>query len=108
MEHSGEEPTESRFNGRTGEWLRTLMILAVAAVVAFFAARIETNDRIAETNKQIAEVNGRVNVSVATEISHFEEVQRSLLRIERFMERIEATGADRRTGEPYAVQGRQR
>lgn len=99
---------ESRFNGKTGEWLRALMLLAVAAVIGFFASRLDTNDRIAETNRKIADVSGRVDVAVARDEARFEEVQRGLLRIERFMERIEATGQDRQTGEPYAVQGRRR
>ena len=81
-------------NGKTGEIVRYLIGLGVAGVVAYFTA--------------IGALQERVSRVETLEQSHFEEVQRSLQRIERFMERIEATGADAKTGEPYRVQGQQR
>jgi len=99
---------KSRFNGKTGEWLRFLLAASASLVIAYYSAQAVVNDKIADTQRQIAQVNGRVDVAITKEESHFEEVQRSLLRIERFMERIEATGADRATGEPYEVQRRSR
>lgn len=97
-------------NGKTGELVRYALGLGLAAVVAYFTA--------------IGALQERVSKVETLEQSHFEETQRSLLRIERTMERlesasteqqerianaierIEATGADRRTGEPYNIQKR--
>lgn len=98
----------SQANGKTGELLRYVIGLALAAIVAYFSGQIATNKTIADTNERVSTTNGHVSVIESREQSHFEEVQRSLIRIERFMERIEATGADRRTGEPYAAQGQRR
>lgn len=88
----------SSLNGRTGELLRYLIGLALAGIVAYYTAQIQTEHRLTQADGDLAAVK-------TLEQAHFDETQRSLVRIERFMERIEATGADRRTGEPYAVQG---
>lgn len=91
----------SQANGKTGELLRYVIGLAMAALVAYFTAQIQTEHRLTQTDGNVAAIK-------TLEQAHFEEVQRSLIRIERFMERIEATGADRQTGEPYAIQRGQR
>lgn len=90
-------PHQQPLNGRTGELVRYLIGLGLAAVVAYFTA-------IGQLRESQTETNGKLSVIDQREQSHFEEVQRSLIRIERFMERIEANGQDRRTGEPYSVQ----
>lgn len=90
-------PAARDTGSKAGDWTRFLLAAACAAIVAYFTA-------LGEVNREIAKTNGRVDVAVTKEQSHFEEVQRSLVRIERFMERIEATGSDRLTGEPYSVQ----
>lgn len=86
-------------NGKTGELVRYLIGIGVAAMVAYFTAQNQTEHRLTQTDGQVAAIK-------ALEEAHFQEVQRSLVRIERFMERIEATGQDRSTGEPYSIQGR--
>ncbi len=85
-------------NGKTGEMVRYVIALAIAGFVAYFTAQKQVDNRIAVTESNVAVIK-------TLEQSHFDEVQRSLLRIERAIERIEATGADARTGEPYRVQG---
>ncbi len=84
-------------NGRTGELVRYLIGLGLAGMVAYFTAQIQTEHRLTQTDGEVANIK-------TLEQAHFEEVQRSLIRIERFMERIEATGQDRSTGEPYSLQ----
>ena len=86
--------TGGPLNGKTGEYVRYLIGMGIAALVAYFTAQGALQERVSKVE--------------TLEQSHFEEVQRSLQRIERFMERIEATGADAKTGEPYRVQGSQR
>lgn len=88
----------SPLNGRTGEMVRYLIGLAIAGLVAYYTAQIQTEHRLTQATGDLTAVK-------TLEQAHFDEVQRSLVRIERFMERIEATGADRRTGEPYSVNG---
>jgi hypothetical protein len=88
-------------NGKTGEVIRYLIGLGVAGIVAYYTAQIQTEHRLTQTDGDVATIK-------TLEQAHFEEVQRSLIRIERFMERIEATGQDRSTGEPYSVQGSRR
>lgn len=78
-------------NGKTGEMLRWVIGLMIAGLVYYFSG--------------IGALQERVSKVETLEESHFQEVQRSLVRIERFMERIEATGADAKTGEPYRIQG---
>lgn len=53
----------------------------------------------------------RMTAVETTQKNNFDDVQRSLTRLERgqemlqqAMQRIEATGQDRRTGEPYSLQ----
>jgi hypothetical protein len=84
-------------NGKTGEYVRYLIGLGLAAMVAYFTAQTSTEHRMTQTNGDVAAVR-------QLEQAHFEETQRSLLRIERAIERIEATGQDRATGEPYSLQ----
>jgi predicted ribosomally synthesized peptide with SipW-like signal peptide len=84
-------------NGKTGEWVRLLIAMAVAGTVAYFTAQTEIERRMTQTDGQVAAVK-------ALEQAHFEEVQRSLIRIERAVERIEGNGVDRRTGEPFSLQ----
>lgn len=93
--------TGGPFNGKTGELVRYLIGMGVAALVAYYTAQMQIEHRMTSTD-------GDVAVIKTLEQSHFEEVQRSLTRIERAIERIEATGADSKTGEPYRVQGSQR
>ncbi len=84
-------------NGKTGEFIRYLLALVLAGTVAYFTAQNQIEHRLTSTD-------GDVAVIKTLEQSHFEEVQRSLTRIERAIERIEETGADAKTGEPYHVQ----
>lgn len=89
--------SESRFNGKTGEMIRWILTMAFGALVSYFAA-------MSALKQQIADTNQRVSIVETKEDLHYQEVQRTLLRIEQFMEHIEATGQDRRTGEPYSLQ----
>lgn len=89
--------SESRFNGKTGELLRYIAALVIAGIVAYYTAQIKTENHMGKTDSDVA-------VLKTLEQSHFDEMQRSLTRIERAIERIEATGADVRTGEPYRLQ----
>lgn len=83
-------------NGKTGEWVRWLLVLAFAAISAHFTA-----------DRKIAVVDTR-------EEARFAETQRSLARIESAMQRVEGQyqrvleewrdGVDRRTGEPLPLQ----
>lgn len=84
-------------NGKTGEVLRWVLGISLGCVVAYYTAQIEIERRLTMTD-------GAVSAIRTLEEAHFQEVQRSLTRIERAIERIEATGMDRKTGEPYAVQ----
>lgn len=97
-------------NGHTGEMLRYVIGLALAALVAYFTAQTKTE-------REMAETKGEVAANRTLEQAHFEEIQRTLKMMDENNERrlnliqgainrIEATGADRRTGEPYAVQRR--
>lgn len=70
-------------NGRrNGEVWWRLAGLAVAGLVAYFTA-------IGAIREDVQAVNGRVDVIEQREESHFDEVQRTLLRIERAVERLE-------------------
>lgn len=84
-------------NGKTGEYIRYVIGLGLAGLVAYYTA-------IGTLRESVSVVNGRVGVVEQREQGHFDEVLRRLDRIERTMERIEATGVDRRTGEPLAIQ----
>jgi translation initiation factor 2B subunit (eIF-2B alpha/beta/delta family) len=89
----GMEP----LNGKTGEFLRYLLGLALAAIVSYYTAMDALKDAVSATNSRVSVIESR-------EQQHFEEVQRSLSRIERAIERIEGNGVDRRTGEPFSLQ----
>lgn len=84
---------ESRFNGRTGEWIRWLGGMVVAGIVAYFTA-------MGAMQKQIAIIDTR-------EQTRWEEVQRTLQRMEANYQRVLdewSNGVDRRTGEPLPLQ----
>ncbi len=88
-------------NGRTGEMVRWVAGLVLAGLIAYLTAQTQIEHRMTTTDGNVAGIK-------TLEQAHFEEVQRSLVRIERAIERIEATGADAKTGEPYRVQGQAR
>ncbi len=88
-------------NGKTGEYVRYLIALVAAGFVAYWSAQITIEHRLTKTDDDLSSVK-------TLEQAHFDEVQRSLIRIERAIERIEETGADAKTGEPYRVQESQR
>lgn len=100
--------SESRLNGKTGEYIRFAVALVIAALVAYFTAQVQVEHRLTVTDGNLAVLGMRQTGAVELEQSHFEDMQRSLARIERAIERIEATGTDTKTGEPYAAQGRRR
>lgn len=90
-------------NGRTGEFLRWVIGLVLAGLVAYFTA--------------IGSIRERVGNIDTREQSHFDEVQRTLIRMDmnqeqrfnelkQYLQFIVQTGADAKTGEPYRVQGR--
>lgn len=84
---------ESRFNGRTGEWIRWLGGMVVAGIVAYLTA-------MGAMQKQIAIIDTR-------EQTRWEEVQRTLTRMEANYQRVLeewSNGVDRRTGEPLPLQ----
>lgn len=93
------------FNGKTASIVQALIGAGAAALIGYYSGQIATNKAISDTNEKLTATNGRVDVALAQEQAHAEEVLRRLDRIERFIERIEATGADAKTGEPYRVQG---
>lgn len=88
---------EHGMNGNTGAIVRSLIGAAIAAIVAYYTAQIQTENRLTTTDGQVIAIR-------QLEDAHFQEVQRSLARIERAIERIEANGVDRRTGEPLSIQ----
>lgn len=75
--------TTSPLNGKTGEVIRWAIGVLIVLFGGYFAAQSAIDHKQADTDRSLAEVRVR-------EQTHFEETQRSLIRIERFMERIEA------------------
>lgn len=88
---------EYGMNGKTAAILQSVIGAIVAALVAYYTAQIQTERRLTTTDGQVIAIR-------QLEDAHFQEVQRSLSRIERAIERIEANGVDRRTGEPLSIQ----
>jgi hypothetical protein len=90
----------SQANGRTGEWLRWLGGLALAALVSYYTAQGALNEKLAVIDTR--------------EQTRWEEVQRRLGAIEASTSRNEelfrevlsdwSRGIDRRTGEPLPLQ----
>lgn len=84
-------------NGKTGEMLRWIITMAFGALVSYYAA-------IGALKQQIADTNTRVSVLETKQDLNHQEVKSDLVDIKRGLDRIEATGQDRRTGEPYSIQ----
>jgi hypothetical protein len=92
--------TAGAFNGRTGEWLRWLGGLALAALVAYYTAQ-------GAMQKELAIIDTR-------EQTRWIELQRRLEQIEGSTQRSEemfrqvlqewSRGIDRSTGEPLPLQ----
>lgn len=89
-------------NGKTGEFIRWVIGLGLAALVSYYTA--------------IGSIRERVGNIDTREQGHFDEVQRTLQRMDanqeqrfnelkNYLQFIVQTGADAKTGEPYRIQG---
>lgn len=97
---------ESRFNGKTGEYVRDALKLALAAVIAYFTALGAIQQRVAivETRTETREVELQRRLSGIERQA--EQTLEAVQAIKEAIARIEATGQDRATGEPYSIQRR--
>lgn len=81
MDEAHESTGLMGLNGKTGEVLRWILGLVLAGIVAYFGAQSAIENRVAANE-------GAVQTIKATEQNHFEEIQRTLSRIEAEMIRL--------------------